>query len=75
MKQERLVLPVALLFKGKEELNFQNKGQRGKLGSLSFQSFEGTECRFFKTLQVASQDGRKERKRGLWDLKPGTERI
>lgn len=35
MKQARLVFPVALLFKGREELNFQSEGEREGLGSLS----------------------------------------
>ena len=58
-KQAKLVFPVALVFKGKEELNFQGKGERERLGSLSFQSPERTKCRFFKTSVVASQHEKK----------------
>lgn len=80
MKQARPVFPVALLFKGKEELNVQSKrGGKERLGSLSFLSPEGTECRFFKTVQVASQHGRQDGGRNgkgclTWDLKPVTEK-
>ena len=35
-KQARLVFPVALVFKGKEELNVQGKGKKERLRSLSF---------------------------------------
>ena len=34
-KQARLVFPVALVFKGKEELNVQGKGEKERLRSLS----------------------------------------
>ena len=51
-KQARLVFPVTLLFKGREELNTQGTGEKERLGSLSFQSPEKTTCRVFKTLWV-----------------------
>ena len=73
-KQAGLVSPVAFLFKGKQELNFQSKEEREKLGSLSFQSPEVAECRFLKTLQVAAQCGRRDGGRNgkfclTWDPK------
>lgn len=74
MKQARPVFPVALLFKGEEELNLQSKQGKLRLGSLSFLSPEGTECRSFKTMQVASQNGGQDGGRNgrgclTWDLK------
>lgn len=46
MKQARLVFPVALLFKGKKELNSWGKREKER---LAFQSPEGAKCSFFKT--------------------------